>query len=125
MENKYRVLIADDVEEMRELLKATIEPLGCSVDAEAEDGMEALRLIVTIQPDIVFLDINMPVKSGLDVLAEMKTMDLKVFPVIVSGHSTVSNVQEAIQLGARGFVVKPYSTEKIQQILEKFESDQS
>jgi two-component system chemotaxis response regulator CheY len=125
MENKYRVLIADDVEEMRELLKATIEPLGCSVDAEAEDGMEALRFIVTIQPDIVFLDINMPVKSGLDVLAEIKTMDLNVFPVIVSGHSTVSNVQEAIQLGARGFVVKPYSTEKIQQILEKFDSDQS
>ena len=125
MENKYRVLIADDLEEMRELLKTTIEPLNYSINAETEDSMETLRLIVTIQPDIVFLDINMPVKTGLDVLAEMKTMDLNVFPVIVSGYSTVTNVQEAMQLGARGFVVKPYSTEKIQQILEKFNSEQS
>ena len=123
MEKKYRVLIADDVEEMRDMLKHTIEPLGCSVDAEASDGVEALKKIVLIQPDIVFLDIDMPIKTGLDVLQDLQGMDAKVYPVIVSGHNTAANVAEAIKAGAKGFVVKPYSSDKLEQILQKYETD--
>ena len=114
------VLIADDVEELRLLLKKTVETLGFSVIALVEDGNEAVAKIKELNPDISFIDIEMPGKSGIDVLNILKASQSKTFPVIISGNSTVDNVKKVIELGAKGFIVKPYSFDKVKQITDKY-----
>lgn len=114
------VLIADDVEELRLLLKKTVETLGFSVIALVEDGDQAVAKIKELNPDISFIDIEMPGKSGIDVLNILKASQSKTFPVIISGNSTVDNVKKVIGLGAKGFIVKPYSFDKVKQITDKY-----
>jgi len=123
MDKQIKVLIADDVVEMQELLKQSLHGLGCNVDAIVSNGHEALKQINLIQPDIAFLDIDMPIKTGIDVLEELSVSSLQVYPVIVSGLSTTVNVKAALELGAKGFVVKPYTLSKLEQILNKFKKD--
>ena len=123
MDKQIKVLIADDVPTMQKLLKQSLEGLGCTVDAVVADGHEALKQINVIQPDIAFLDIDMPIKTGIDVLEELSLSTIKVYPVIVSGLSTSVNVKTALELGAKGFVVKPYTVSKLEQILQKYKSD--
>jgi len=120
MDKQIKVLIADDEENMQELLRISLEKLGCNVDSVVSDGYEALKQLNIIQPDIAFLDIDMPIKSGIDVLEEISASSIKVYPVIVSGHSTPVNVKAALGLGAKGFVVKPYTESKLQQIINKY-----
>lgn len=114
------VLIADDVEELRLLLKKTLETLGFNVISLVEDGDQALEAIKKLDPDLSFLDIEMPGKSGIDVLTILKASQSKTFPVIISGNSTVDNVKKVIELGAKGFIVKPYSFDKVKQITDKY-----
>lgn len=118
----FKTLIADDDPDMRNLLRDFLEELGCTVDIEVENGRDALKHLGIIQPDIAFIDIEMPVKTGLEVLQEIKEISPKTKPIIVSGHNTIANVKSALALGAKGFVVKPYEIDKIKQILEKFKS---
>lgn len=118
--NQYTALIADDADEMRLLLSRTLETLGFNVVALTNDGEEALNEIKAKKPDICFLDIEMPILSGIDVLKKIKESDLQTFPVIISGNNTVENVKSAIEQGAKGFIVKPYSFDKVKQITDKF-----
>ena len=118
-----KTLIADDDPEMRDLLKEILVDLGCHIDAEVDNGRDAINKIVLIQPDLAFIDIEMPIQSGLDVLEEIKGKAPQTYSIIVSGHSTISNVKTALTLGAKGFVVKPYDSDKIKQILEKYYSE--
>lgn len=114
------VLIADDVEELRLLLKQTLETLGFNVVSMVEDGDQAVEDIKKLNPDLAFLDIEMPGKTGIEVLNIIKESQLNTFPVIISGNSTVDNVKKVISLGAQGFIVKPYSFDKVKQITDKY-----
>ncbi len=120
MTYNFKILIADDDREMRNLLRGYLEELGCHIDIEVENGRDALKQVALIQPQLAFIDIEMPIKSGLEVLQEINTLSPKTLPIIVSGHNTIANVKSALALGAKGFIVKPYSIDKIQQILEKY-----
>jgi len=113
-------LIADDSEEMRLLLSKTLETLGFSIVSNVDNGIDALKCIDEVQPKICFLDIDMPGKTGLQILDELPNIRSTVYAVIISGHSTAENVKTAVSKGAKGFVVKPYSFEKIRQITESF-----
>ena len=122
MNFNFKTLIADDDPEMRDILRGCLEELGCTIDGEVENGRDALKHLGIIQPDIAFIDIEMPVKNGLEVLQEIKQVSPNTRPIIVSGHNTITNVKSALALGAKGFVVKPYEIDKIKQILEKFKT---
>lgn len=113
-------IIADDVFEMRTLLSKVLEGLECSVLAKVNNGVEAVEMVERLKPDIVFLDIDMPDMTGLEVLDILKSKESDVFRVIVSGRNTIDNVTQALAHGANGFVVKPYSASKIKQIIDKY-----
>ena len=92
---------------------------ACRDDA-ARNGEEALRKYVLSSHDLVFLDINMPRKSGLECLQELRAIDPEAFVVIVSGHSSIDNVRAASALGVNGFLVKPYSSQKVREVARNY-----
>jgi two-component system chemotaxis response regulator CheY len=115
-----RILIADDTAAIREILARMLHQ---SVDAqvyEARNGLEALREYRAKLPHIVFLDIDMPESDGLTVLKEIRSSDPDAFVVIVSGHGSLENVQEALASGVAAFVVKPFNGRRIAAVLQKF-----
>ncbi len=123
--DKLEILIADDEGEMRALLASVLRSCGFLFIHHASNGAEALRMLG--QKDhvinIAFLDITMPGMSGIDVLKQAKQVRPDCFCVIVSGHSDLDNVRGALEAGARGFIVKPYNTQKILDVLTKFEKE--
>jgi CheY-like chemotaxis protein len=114
-------LIADDVLASRELLRQMLGKLGVVVVAQVADGHQALARLATHAVDVVFLDIDMPGCNGLEVLKQMQSRQPMPWVVMVSAHSTMDNLQVAIDHGAKGFVVKPYAMAKIQQAIERFQ----
>jgi len=120
VKKQVTALIADDVVDMRMLLKKVLQGLECNVLDKVADGAAAIEKIDLLKPDIVFLDIDMPGVSGLQVLDNLKKKNSEVFRVIVSGQNTVENIKEAIARGANAFVVKPYSVSKIEQVIKKY-----
>ena len=114
------ILIADDVRVVRELHKSMLREFGFRDFFEAENGEDAIKLSASKEIDIAILDIDMPVFSGLDVLSEIRKSHRKIFVVIVSGEGTTSNVKAALDLGVDGFMVKPYTQRKLEDIINKF-----
>lgn len=114
------VLIADDATDTLMVLQKTLEQCDCNVVATAEDGEKAIELLEQHNPDLVFLDIEMPNKNGLEVMDAIKERNISVYPIIVSGHSSKENLTAAIKRGAQGFIVKPHSKEKIQEIISSY-----
>jgi two-component system chemotaxis response regulator CheY len=115
-----RILIADDTAAIRDILSRMLRQ---SVDAqqyEARNGLEALREYRAKLPHLTFLDIDMPGSDGLTALKEIRRLDPQAYVVIVSGHGSLEKVQEALALGVAGFVVKPFSSRRIAEVLQKF-----
>ena len=114
------VLVADDVVVMQRLLAHAVKDLGFSdiVTCASSDEVEAAYRSRRI--DLAFLDIQMPEKDGLTVLQEFLKDQPQAFVVMVSGQRTLDTIQKAQALGAKGFLVKPYTTAKIVDVVEKF-----
>jgi len=117
---KLRVLVADDIKIMRALLKSNLATYNCDVVAQVQNGNEVAENIEKHKPHLVFLDINMPGKNGLEVLKEIKSQFEGVFVAMVSGHNTFENIKQATDLGADGFVVKPFTSVKIKEVIDKY-----
>jgi len=123
IENKRpTVLLADDESIVRRLIRIMLIDLNCDVVEEASNGMDAIEKYKTLRPDLAFIDINMPDIDGLAVLEAILAHDNHAFAVIVSADSTMENVRKAIQNGAQGFIVKPFTPKKFQDILNKYQS---
>jgi len=120
IKKKLTAVVADDFQTMLSLLRQTLTILDCEVLAVADNGIVALEKIDLLKPDLVFLDIEMPGMTGLQVLDSLQSKGIDVFKVIVSSHTSVDNVKLALARGADGFVVKPYSTSKIKQVIDKY-----
>ena len=118
--DKIKVLLADDVKVMRSLLKSSLSTFDVDIVSEVDNGGEVVDRVRELAPDIVFLDINMPGKNGLDVLQELKEKFANVFVAMISGHNNFDNVKRSMELGADGFVVKPYTTIKIREMIDKY-----
>lgn len=116
-------LVADDEALMRDLLKNVLGKHQCHVTHAVENGAEAVAYLEqNPAPDLVFLDIDMPVLDGLGALRIIREQKMDVFCAMVSAHSTFENVKNAMSQGADGFLVKPYTEEKIRQVLGKYHS---
>lgn len=118
--NNAAVLIADDNLISLDLLKGILANMGYADIKAVTNGDAAIENYRQEKPDILFLDINMPAKSGLETLKEIRAIDPKAFVVIVSGESSAANIQQSLALGAQGFVVKPYSQARIKDVLDKY-----
>lgn len=85
----------------------------------ASNGREAILSAIKNAPDIIFLDINLPDMSGIDVLKELFVIDHYSYVIMLSGNGSRDNVMKAIEGGAKGFVSKPFTMDKIQQYIDR------
>lgn len=113
-----RVVIVDDHALVRQSIVKTVasEP-GMEVVAEASDGLTALRLVATHEPDLVVLDIAMPGKDGLAVAEQLRADHPGVSVLFLSMHDDDASLQRAVALGARGFVSKSASVDELLEAL--------
>ncbi len=111
--SSQKVLIVDDNDLMRTLLRTILRGDQYEVIGEARDGVEALELAERLRPDIICLDILMPKIGGLEALQTIRSMHPEIVVVMVTGSPSVDNVREAIQGGASGFIIKPFNAGKV------------
>lgn len=109
----HAVLIVDDAEFMRAMLREIVQSLGWSVVAEAGDGAEAIALSARLRPDLVLLDITMPTMDGNEALAAILARDPQAKVVMITALGQKDQVLTAIKLGARDFIIKPFDTERV------------
>jgi two-component system chemotaxis response regulator CheY len=110
---KIRVLIIDDLPFMRTAIRAVLEEAGMEVAAEAENGKEGISLYTQTRPDIVLLDIVMPVMDGITALQKLIRLDPLARIIMCSALGEQELIVRAIQLGARDFIVKPFQSRRI------------
>ncbi|MDR1626291.1 MAG: response regulator [Spirochaetia bacterium] len=110
---KIRVLIVDDLPFMRAAIRAVLEEAGMEVAAEAENGRDGVFLYMQTRPDIVLLDIVMPVMDGLTALQRLVRQDPLACVIMCSALGEQELIVRAIQLGARDFIVKPFQPQRI------------
>jgi len=119
----YRILIVDDSPAMRTVIERIIRFCGFDIEQvlRASNGNEALATLETGIVDLILTDINMPESDGEDLVRRLaKSERLRNIPVIVvSTDSTGSRVKQLLQLGARGYVAKPFTPEKLRSAIEQ------
>ena len=112
------VVIADDNSSIRMLLKGVLIELGMNIVAQASNGEEAIRAAQTHQPAVLFLDVNMPILSGLEALPRIIEVSPKTAVVMVTGDTSRNIVQQAAGLGARGYILKPVRPAYVENFLK-------
>jgi two-component system chemotaxis response regulator CheY len=107
------VLIADDDDVARALLKAALISIGMRVVGEVRDGKAALSDFQRLRPDVICLDIEMPEMKGLEVLSKIRREAPNAFVFLISAFATAQNVRGAMQLRADGIIAKPFNKDKV------------
>lgn len=108
-----RILIADDAMFMRVSIKKLLSQAGHEVVGEAENGRVAVNLFGSTKPDLVMLDITMPEMDGLAALLEIRSADPNARVVMCTALGQENKVREAIDGGARDYIVKPFTPDKL------------
>ena len=119
----FNCLIADDSEFARKNIATVVSMLGGNVVAEAANGQEAVELYCRLNPDLVLLDITMPVLDGVDTLRRIIERNKNAKVIIVSSVGHKEMVWKAICLGARYFVTKPFSPDYVGTIIRSVIED--
>jgi two-component system chemotaxis response regulator CheY len=114
-----KVLIADDASFMRQMIRDIIEPEGWEVVGEASDGVDVVDKFKKLHPDVVMMDIVMPERSGIDAVKAIKAEDPGARVVMCSALGQEALVTEAIQAGAKDFIVKPFKPDAVLATLAK------
>jgi two-component system, chemotaxis family, chemotaxis protein CheY len=117
------VLVVDDIGIMRHTIKDHITKLGHHVVAEASNGDEAISLYKRLKPTIVTMDIAMPafngILSGIDALRQIKEFDKDAKVIMITSHGESELIREAIHLGAKGYILKPVTQDKLEAMFLK------
>lgn len=114
-----RVLIVDDAAFMRMLLKDIITKAGYEVVGEAANGVEAVEKFKELKPDVVTMDITMPEMNGIDAIKKIKEFAPDAKIIVCSAMGQQAMVVEAIQAGAKDFIVKPFQHSRVVEALQK------
>ena len=108
-----RVLVADDSSTMRKIILRSLQAVGVTETTEAADGAEAVGLFKPGEFDMVLTDWNMPGKTGLEVVQEIRVQDSNVPIIMVTTEAEKRRVMEAIQAGVSDYLVKPFAFEEL------------
>ena len=113
------IVIVDDNDMMRSILRSMLRGDLYEVIGEARNGLLAVEMAGRLKPDIVCLDVIMPEKNGLDALCEIKVARPETEVVMITSNADPETVQESIQNGASGFIIKPFNAARVLDTLEK------
>ena len=120
--DQKKILYVDDDAALREIVKDQLSSSGFAIE-EAEDGAAAISKLETGNFDLMLLDINMPNKSGIDVLKFIKEKALKCKVIMLTGRVGFSVATESLKLGADDYITKPFNMDyllfSIKRVLEK------
>lgn len=113
------ILICDDAAFMRMMIKDILTKNGYEIAGEAENGVKAVEKYAETKPDLVLMDITMPEKDGIQALKEIKAADPSAAIIMCSAMGQQAMVIEAIQSGAKDFIVKPFQAERVLEAVKK------
>lgn len=116
---KVRVMIVDDSAIIRQMIQKYLSDMNIEIVATAGDGKQALQLFKEIKPDVVTLDITMPKLDGITVLQEMVKVDSTAKIIVVTALTDKATGMKAIKSGAKGFLSKPFTPEKLKSSFER------
>lgn len=113
------ILIVDDAAFMRMMIKDILTKNGYNVAGEAENGAKAFEKYNEIKPDLVLMDITMPEVDGIQALKNIKAADSNAKVIMCSAMGQQAMVIEAIQAGAKDFIVKPFQPDRVLEAVRK------
>lgn|SRR5690554_2668054 len=113
------VLIVDDAAFMRMMIKDILSKNGFDVVGEAENGQVAVEKYAELTPDLVTMDITMPEKDGIQALKEIKAQNPNATVIMCSAMGQQAMVIDAIQAGAKDFIVKPFQADRVLEAINK------
>ena len=113
------ILICDDAAFMRMMIKDILSKNGYNVAGEAENGAKAVEKYKEVNPDLVLMDITMPEMDGIQALKAIKAADAGAKVIMCSAMGQQAMVIEAIQSGARDFIVKPFQADRVIEAVKK------
>ncbi len=110
----YKILTVDDSKTIRMIVKKAFATYNCEM-FEGENGVEGLAIAAKEKPDLIILDITMPVMTGIEMLEKLKAeRDLKDIPVIMlTAESGKDNVMKIVKMGIRDYMVKPFKGDQL------------
>ncbi|MBU5267788.1 response regulator [Virgibacillus proomii] len=114
-----RILIVDDAAFMRMMIKDILSKNGYEVVGEAQDGAQAVEKYKELTPDLVTMDITMPEKDGITALKEILASDPQAKIIMCSAMGQQAMVIDAIQAGAKDFIVKPFQADRVIEAIQK------
>ena len=114
-----KILVVDDAAFMRMMIKDILTKNGYEVAGEAENGAVAVSKYSELKPDLVLMDITMPEKDGIQALKDIKASDGGAKVIMCSAMGQQAMVIEAIQSGARDFIVKPFQADRVIEAVKK------
>ncbi|WP_136525971.1 response regulator [Geomonas ferrireducens] len=114
-----RILIVDDELFFRQVLRSLLEQIGFTVVGEAATGDEALQQYKALRPHIVIMDIYMPDKNGIDATKELVATDPNARVLVASASDFDSDIQAALDAGAKGNLMKPFVPKEIYETIRK------
>ncbi|MHB8918750.1 MAG: response regulator [Desulfocucumaceae bacterium] len=114
-----KILIVDDAAFMRMMIKNILVKNGYDVIGEAENGRQAVSLYMEGKPDLVTMDITMPEMDGLEAVKAIRSTDPSANIIMCSAMGQQSMVMDAIQAGAKDFIVKPFQQDRLLQAVER------
>lgn len=108
-----KALVVDDSNTMRRILSNILKDVGFEDVQEANDGKEAVAKVGEADYNLVLMDWNMPVMSGIEALTEIRSQGHTVPIVMVTTEAEKSRVMEALKAGANNYIIKPFSSDKV------------
>ena len=114
-----KVLVVDDAAFMRMMIKDILRKGGYEVIGEAEDGSKAVEKFKELRPDLVTMDITMSDMDGITAVKEIRKIDPAAMIIMCSAMGQQAMVIDAIQAGAKDFVVKPFQPERVLEAVRK------
>ena len=113
------ILICDDAAFMRMMIKDILTKNGYNIAGEAENGAKAVEKYAELKPDLVLMDITMPVMDGIEALKKIKASDPNASVIMCSAMGQQAMVIESIQSGAKDFIVKPFQADRVIEAVQK------
>jgi len=114
---QLKVLIVDDSLIMRKNLSRNFDVLGHHIIAQAKDGLESIDLYKSHHPDLVTMDITMPDMDGITAVEKIKEIDSDPNIIMVTSHGQESMVMKALKAGAKGYILKPVTPDKLREAI--------